>query len=250
MDSNFGKGFRDQLHDLNRTVLEHDLLSVDSCQNKENVETLSEVKYVPDVLTSSDSSAMENARENEIIPLDVREFKLHKIPQLPDQEVRKAISEVFADNFLENESSSGGAVKLYDGPLTSSCSVGHINHAHDNNNSSTANCFLEACYGNDINFREEMKFISSLSSFGRTEKRTDITFQPRLRENLSTHFRGRQSKDEIALVTPLTFLNTNECNKYGRDSNTDRNTKQILDLGKQENHEDAVSHRQQVCYVK
>ena len=103
MDSYSAKGFRDQLHELNKTNLEHDLRTIDCCQGKEREliygKTMAEVKYVPDILDSLDSSTLENVRGNEIIPSDMGE-KLHKIPQLPDEEVRKAIDEIFTDNFL------------------------------------------------------------------------------------------------------------------------------------------------------
>ena len=220
MNSYFEKGFTHQLHDLNRTDSEHDLPKLDHCQNKENVETLSDVKYVPEILDSIDSTSLEDAKGNEIIPLDIRE-KLHKIPQLPDEEVKTAIAEVFADNSC-------------DGPLTSSCSLEHSSHAHDNSRSTT-DCLLETCRGNNINLRKELKSISSLSSSGHTEKRAD--------ENLSMHLHERQNKDEVIPVTPLTLLSSDERYKHGDDSNTDGNTKEILDLGKQKTDEDAQSHR-------
>ena len=131
MDSYSAKGFRDKLHELNKSDLEHDLRTIDCCQDKEkkhiyvssSVKTPAEVKHVPDILDSLDSSALENIRENEIIPSDMGE-KQHKIPQLPDEEVRKAIDEIFTDNFLEHGSSSGDNVKFCDGSWTSSFNLG------------------------------------------------------------------------------------------------------------------------------
>ena len=147
MDSYFGKEFRDQLYNLNkRNDSEHDLPSGDCCQNKENSETLLEVKYVSDMLESIYSSALENTKGNEIIPSDMRE-KLHQIPQLPDEEVRTAIDEVFVDNFC-------------DGPSTSSCSLGHSTRTYENNKSSTTlttDCSIETCLDNNINFRNRIE---------------------------------------------------------------------------------------------
>ena len=105
MDSYSAKGFRDKLHELNKTDLEHHLRTIDCSQDQEkkhtyvssSVKTPAEVKHVPDILDSLDSSALENIRENEIIPSDMGE-KQHKIQQLPDEEVTKAIAEIFTDN--------------------------------------------------------------------------------------------------------------------------------------------------------
>ena len=229
MDSYFAKGFRDQLHELTRTGSEHDLPKRDCCQNKEKVGTLSDVKYVPDILDSIDST-LGSAKENEIIPLDIRE-KIHKTPHLPDEEVRTAIAEVFADNFC-------------DGPFTSSC---NLSHSNDENKSSTTDCLLETCLGYNINFRKELKSVSFPHPCGRTRLRTDVSFQPRLSENLSTDFNGRKNKDKITQVTPPTLLRSDKLHKY---SNTEGNIKEILVLRKQNNDEDAPSHRQQVCYFK
>ena len=231
MDSYFGKEFRDQLHDLNRTGSEHDLPSIYCCQKKENVETLSDVKYVPDILDSIDSTALESAKENEIIPLDIKE-KIHKTPHLPDKEVRTAVAEDFADNFC-------------DGPLTFSCSLNHSND--ENNKSSTTDCLLETCLGYNINFRKELKSVSFPPPCGRTRLRTDVSFQPMFSESFSTDFNGRQNKDEVTPVTPPTLLRSDELHKY---SNTEGNIKEILVLRKQSNDEDAPSRRQQVCYFR
>ena len=106
VDSYSARGFRDKLHELNKTDLEHDLRTIDCCQNRErkhiyvssSVKTPAEVKHVPDILDSLVSSALEYRTGNEIIPTDIGE-KQHEIPQLSDEEVmKKAIAEILTDN--------------------------------------------------------------------------------------------------------------------------------------------------------
>ena len=75
------------------------------------MKTLPEEKYVPDILSKLNFSALENIKVNEIILSDMGE-NLHKMPQLPDEEVRKAIDEIFTDNLAQHGSLSGDSVKF------------------------------------------------------------------------------------------------------------------------------------------
>ena len=240
MDSYSAKGFREKLHELNKSDLEHDLRTIDCCQDKEseliyvssNVKTPAEVKHVPDILDSLDSSALENVRENKMIPSDMGE-KLHKIPQLPDEEVRKAIDEIFTDNFLKHGSSSGDNVKFCDGSRTSFFNLEHNSH------------------NKNVNFREELNSISCSSSSGGTEQGTDVFLGPVLSETLSQNLNRRQSKDEVTQVTMLTLLSSedNDDEHYGGgdDNNIDDNANQILVPGNKNNYGERVSRCQQVC---
>ena len=173
---------------------------------------------------------------------------LHKIPPLPEEEVRKAIDEIFTDNLEQHGSLSGDSVQVCDGPLTSSFNLGYNNYKHDNNQSATTDYFdHEMCPSNNPNCTEELNSISSSSSSGRTEQRTDVCLRPVLSETLPQNLNGRQPEDEMTPVTMLTLLSSDD-NDDDHDGDGDDSANQILVPRNQNKYEGdpCVSHKQ-VC---